>query len=56
MLLAGWLVLMGVFPTPAQPATDAPELPRLVLPDLQDRNRHLLEWRGKVILLNFWAT
>ncbi len=56
MLLAGWLVLMGVFPTLAQAATDASELPRLVLPDLQDRNRHLLEWCGKVILLNFWAT
>ncbi|NOY67693.1 MAG: TlpA family protein disulfide reductase [Gammaproteobacteria bacterium] len=26
------------------------------LPDLEDKIRHIKEWDGKVILLNFWAT
>ncbi len=26
------------------------------LPDLEDKLRHVKEWDGKVILLNFWAT
>lgn len=26
------------------------------LPDLDDKKRSLKEWRGKVIVLNFWAT
>ncbi len=26
------------------------------LPDLEGKNRSLKEWRGQVILLNFWAT
>ena len=26
------------------------------LPDLDGKNRRLSEWRGKVIVLNFWAT
>jgi len=26
------------------------------LPDLAGKTRHLADWRGKVILLNFWAT
>ncbi|RLK46531.1 peroxiredoxin [Alkalispirillum mobile] len=30
--------------------------PELTLPDLQDRERSLAEWDGKLIALNFWAT
>ena len=31
-------------------------LPELSLPDLEDKTHNLNEWRGKVILLNFWAS
>ena len=30
--------------------------PEFSLPDLEGNTRHLKEWDGKVILLNFWAT
>lgn len=32
------------------------DLPLPPLPDLQGKQRRLEEWRGKVILLNFWAS
>lgn len=32
------------------------EMIDFTLPDLEGNNRSLSEWRGKVILLNFWAT
>ena len=32
------------------------DMPPLILPDLQGKTRKLQEWKGKVILLNFWAT
>jgi len=31
-------------------------LPQLVLNDLQGKQHTLAEWRGRVIILNFWAT
>ena len=36
--------------------TDAWTLPETRLPDLQGTERSLEAWRGKVILLNFWAS
>lgn len=30
--------------------------PSLTLPDLENRSRSLSEWRGKTVLLNFWAS
>ena len=36
--------------------SNAWDLPKIVLPDLQGKPRALEEWRGKVILLNFWAS
>lgn len=32
------------------------DLAKISLPDLQGKQRALEEWRGKVILLNFWAS
>jgi thiol-disulfide isomerase/thioredoxin len=34
----------------------APQLLALSLPDLQSKSRTLAEWRGKVMVVNFWAT
>jgi len=39
-----------------QQITNAWEVSPLVLPDLSDLSHNLNEWRGKVIILNFWAT
>ncbi|MDT8406468.1 MAG: TlpA disulfide reductase family protein [Methylococcales bacterium] len=32
------------------------DLPALRLPDLEGKPRQLDEWRGKILVLNFWAT
>jgi thiol-disulfide isomerase/thioredoxin len=45
----------GGTPTP-EPATPAEQLPTIVLPDLEGRARGLDEFRGQVVLLDFWAT
>lgn len=31
-------------------------LPEVSLPDLSGQQRNLSEWRGKVLIINFWAT
>jgi len=62
-----WLVLGGVgaaaaiggallAPTLLRRETGASELLAASLPDLVGRKRHLAEWKGSVILCNFWAT
>ena len=40
--------------TPA--ARDATLAPPFTLPDLEQQMRSLDDWRGKVVVLNFWAT
>jgi thiol-disulfide isomerase/thioredoxin len=47
--------------TPAKPPTPARELigseaPPFSLPDLAGQQRSLIEWRGQVVVINFWAT
>ncbi|MEA3276198.1 MAG: TlpA disulfide reductase family protein [Pseudomonadota bacterium] len=37
-------------------AVEVPALPELQLPDLSGQDRALSEFRGKVVLLNFWAS
>ncbi len=39
-----------------QRITNAWKVSHLILPDLSDHSHNLNEWRGKVIILNFWAT
>lgn len=36
--------------------TEAMELPDYRLPDLTGNERSLSEWRGKIVIVNFWAT
>jgi len=33
-----------------------PSIEKLALPDIDGSRRSLSEWRGKIVLLNFWAT
>jgi thiol-disulfide isomerase/thioredoxin len=39
-----------------KPINDARALPSLILNDLEGKEHNLNDWRGKVIMLNFWAT
>lgn len=55
--LAGgiWLAQTRYAPqTPATPAIDA--LWQLGFPDLQGQQQALSQWRGQVVVLNFWAS
>lgn len=44
-------------PLEAVPSADAPaRLLALTLPDLDNRPQALAQWKGKVLVVNFWAT
>ena len=56
-----WLSLLAVWAAVVHPAqldpVDEPwEAPTLSLMDTGGRTRHLAEYRGRVVLVNFWAT
>ena len=55
---AGYLLRAKLAPVEAPAATGSPsDLPLdFALPDLEGRPRQLSEWRGEVLLVNFWAT
>ena len=48
-------VLKGDNPNPDNPKADLPE-PELTLKDLDGKNISLSDYKGKVVLVNFWAT
>jgi thiol-disulfide isomerase/thioredoxin len=44
-------------PVPAPPVQRVPEvLPELALPDLDGTPRRLTDWKGRPLVVNFWAT
>jgi thiol-disulfide isomerase/thioredoxin len=51
----GNAVLKGDNPNGDNPKTDLPE-PELTLKDLDGKNVSLSDYKGKVVLVNFWAT
>jgi thiol-disulfide isomerase/thioredoxin len=55
---AGYLLRAKLAPVEAPTATGvASDLPlEFALPDLEGNSRQLSEWRGQVLLVNFWAT
>jgi len=63
---AGWVLTVGVgaialaaglyVGLPHSPPKDAATLMALSLPDTQGREQALSQWKGKVIVVNFWAT
>ena len=50
------LLLIIILPSPVASGQDAEEAPALALKDLRGRAVRLGDYRGKVVLLNFWAT
>ena len=57
-LAGGYWIAQAMRPTGQVPtlAYGGGELIDFTLPDLEGKKRSLHEWRGKVIVLNFWAT
>jgi thiol-disulfide isomerase/thioredoxin len=57
-LAAGFLLhpAQRARPPAAQPATSTASLLDAALPDLSGQTQRLGQWRGKVLLVNFWAT
>ena len=50
------LMLMGIWGMAGRPPLVGSPAPEIVLKDLQGREVKLSDLRGKVVLLNFWAT
>jgi thiol-disulfide isomerase/thioredoxin len=46
----------GVAAQPLEPFAGDPTPPPLVLPDLEGRQHRLADYRGQVVLVNFWTT
>ena len=55
-LFAGWRAQTPASLSPAQAKSVAEMLYRSTLPDLKGDNQPLAQWRGKVLVVNFWAT
>ncbi len=55
-LFASWRAQTPASLSPAQAESVAERLYIWTLPDLQGNNQPLAQWRGKVLIVNFWAT
>lgn len=55
-LAAGYGAALWWRPTPPAPDTTQTAPADFALPDLTGRERRLSEWRGRPIVINFWAT
>jgi thiol-disulfide isomerase/thioredoxin len=59
-LVAGYWMAQAMHPSASPPVTTPSygggTMIDFTLPDLEGNSRSLKEWRGKVIVLNFWAT
>lgn len=53
--IAGYVVRYSLN-APSNEIVSAGELLNTQLPDLADKPHKLVEWRGKILILNFWAT
>ena len=51
-----WMQRNSTKPSGATSASNLPDAPNFALPDLQGANVSLEQYRGKVVLVNFWAT
>ena len=54
--LAGGLAAGLLLRSPAPPKVDGEALLAVTLPDPEGRAQSLAQWRGKVVVVNFWAT
>jgi thiol-disulfide isomerase/thioredoxin len=54
LLFSSWAPLGH--PSQLDPVEPPREAPALSLPDTKGENHHLVEYRGKVVLVNFWTT
>ena len=55
-LYAGWRAQAPISLSPAQAQSAAETLFVSTLPDLKGNNQSFAQWRGKVLIVNFWAT
>jgi thiol-disulfide isomerase/thioredoxin len=56
-LALGWIVGTGQLSGQrGESAVDAASLLSIALPDAQGREQALQQWKGKVLVVNFWAT
>lgn len=57
LALLGWVMVLGtVEARELQPYKDGGATPPLVLKDLSGKTHNLKDYRGQVVLINFWAT
>ena len=57
LVLLGWVMVFGTAEArELQPNKDGGATPPLVLNDLNGKTHNLKDYRGQVVLINFWAT
>ena len=54
--LASLLAIFLAAGAHAEPAKNAGDLFAASLPDVKNQNQPLAQWKGKILLVNFWAT